>query len=122
MELNHLKRLYMPAIDEIVERCKITDEFIDKEKYQVFLATIWGNAVIDPKGAGLDETDLESLHDFLNIEIGQVVGPGKTLTSCFEFIVSKKGRDSLDRQRVTARHRTFLDYFARLILGREIDP
>ena len=120
MELNNLKELYAPAIDEILERCRITDEFIDKEKYQIFLATIWGNAVVDPKGAGLEETDLETLHDYLNIELQEVVGAEATLTTCFEFIVSKKGQDSLDRQKITSRHRAFLNYFARLILARDI--
>ena len=121
MELNNLKELYAPAIDEILERCRITDEFIDKEKYQIFLATIWGNAVVDPKGAGLEEADLEILHDYLNIELQEVVGAEATLTTCFEFIVSKKGQDSLDRQKITSRHRAFLHYFARLILARDIE-
>ena len=120
MELNHLKELYAPIIDEILERCRITDEFIDKEKYQIFLATIWGNAVVDPNGAGLEEVDLEVLHDYLNIELQEIVGSGATLTTCFEFIVSKRGQDSLDRQKITSRHRAFLNYFARLILARDI--
>ena len=120
MELNHLRKLYGPAIDEILERCRITEEFIDKEKYQIFLATIWGNAVVDPKGAGLEEADLELLHDYLNMELQEVIGSEATITTCFEFIVSQKGQDSLDRQKINSRHREFLNYFARLILAHDI--
>ena len=90
------------------------------EKYQIFLATIWGNAVVDPKGAGLEEADLELLHDYLNMELQEVVGSEATITTCFEFIVSQKGQNSLDRQKITSRHREFLNYFARLILAQNI--
>jgi hypothetical protein len=121
MELNHLKKRYAPAIDEILDQCRITDEFVDKEKFQVYMATIWGNAVLDPQRSGLEEDDLESLHDFLNEEIQRVVGSGETITGCYEFIVSKKGEESLSRQQVAQRHRDFLYHFARLMLAREID-
>ncbi|HAK52504.1 MAG TPA: hypothetical protein DCM54_11470 [Gammaproteobacteria bacterium] len=121
MELNHLKERYSPAIEEILDQCKITDEFVDREKFQVYMATIWGNAVLDPERSGLEEGDLESLHDFLNEEIEKVVGPGETITSCYEFIVSKEGEESLTRQQVAQRHRDFLHHFARLILAREVD-
>ena len=121
MELNHLKKRYAPAIDEILDQCRITDEFVDKEKFQVYMATIWGNAVLDPQRSGLEEDDLESLHDFLNEEIQRVVGSGETISSCYEFIVSKKGEESLGRQQVAKPHRDFLYHFARLILAREID-
>ena len=121
MELNHLKKRYAPAIDEILDQCRITDEFVDKEKFQVYMATIWGNAVLDPQRSGLEEDDLESLHDFLNEEIQRVGGSGETITSCYEFIVSKKGEESLGRQQVAKRHRDFLYHFARLMLAREID-
>ena len=56
------------------------------------------------------------MHDFLNEQIERVLGEGVTITNCFEFIVSKSGEDSLARQQVTANHKEFLHYFARLIL------
>lgn len=122
MTLEEIRRRFQPAIDEIVERCRITDEFVDKEQFQVLLATVWGNAVLEPHRSGIEESDLEDLHDFLNEEIGRIVGEGETIKSCFEFIVSKKGEESLTRQQVTGRHKEFLHYFARLILAQEIIP
>lgn len=121
MELANLRERFIPAIEEILSLCKITDDLIDKEKFQVYIATIWGNAVLDPEKSGLAEADLESLHDFLNEEIERIVGTGATITTCYDFIVSKKGDESMARQQVTQRHRDFLYYFSRLILGREIE-
>lgn len=121
MELANLRERFIPAIEEILSLCKITDDLIDKEKFQVYIATIWGNAVLNPEKSGLAEADLESLHDFLNEEIERIVGTGATITTCYDFIVSKKGDESMARQQVTQRHRDFLYYFSRLILGREIE-
>ncbi|MEO2180714.1 MAG: hypothetical protein ABGY43_00225 [bacterium] len=111
-----MRSRFTPAVEEIINRCRIADEFVDKEKFQVMIATVWGNAVLDPDRSGIDESDLPDLHDFLNEYIGELVGSGETLTNCYEFIVSKKGDDSLTRQQVTANHKEFLHYFARLIL------
>lgn len=122
MTLDEIRRRFKPAVDEIVERCRITDEFVDKEQFQVLLATVWGNAVLEPHRSGIEECDLENLHDFLNEEIGRIVGEGATVKSCFEFIVSKQGEESLVRQQVTNRHKEFLHYFAKLILGQETIP
>ena len=121
MELEEIRERFTPAIEEILNLCKITDDLLDKEKFQVYMATIWGNAVLEPNKSGLTERDLETLHDFLNEEIEAVVGKGSTITSCYDFIASKKGDESMARQQVTQRHRDFLYYFARLILGREIE-
>lgn len=116
MPIEEMRSRFTPAVEEIINRCQIADEFVDKEKFQVMIATVWGNAVLDPDRSGIDESDLPYLHDFLNEYIGELVGSGETLTNCYEFIVSKKGDDSLARQQVTANHKEFLHYFARLIL------
>ena len=116
MPIEEMRSRFGPAVEEIINRCQIADEFVDKEKFQVMIATVWGNAVLDPERSGIDESDLPDLHDFLNEYIVELVGSGETLTSCYAFIVSKKGDDSLIRQQVTANHKEFLHYFARLIL------
>ncbi len=119
MELSELRDRFIPAIEEILDQCRITDQIVDKEKFQVFIATIWGNAVLEPERSGIEESDLSSLHDFLNEEISRVLGENADITSCYEFIVSKKGEESLERQGTTTRHKAFLHYFARLILQKE---
>ena len=84
------------------------------------MATIWGNAVLDPPRSGIEESDLPVLHDFFNEELSRVLGGGTTLTDVFEFLVSKSGRDAMTRVSVTQRHKEFIIYFARLILMRDI--
>lgn len=116
MTLEELHTMFTPAIDEIIDRCRISDEFVDKEKFQVMIATVWGNAVLEPGRSGLEEDDLEDLHDFLNEHVSRIVGPGEDVRACYEFIMSKAGEDSLTRQQVSANHKEFLHYFARLIL------
>ena len=118
-EIDELRARFVPAIEEILDQCRISDDFVDKEMFQVYIATIWGNAVLEPERSGIEESDLSSLHDFLNEEISRVVGEGNTVTSCYEFIVSKQGEESLERQGTSTRHKEFLHYFARLILQQE---
>ncbi len=116
MTLEEINERFLPAIDQMIDRCRVSDEFVDKEKFQVLVATVWGNVVLDPGKSGVEESDLPDLHDFMNQHLDQVVGAGETVTTCFEFIMSKKGEDSLIRQQVSANHIEFLHYFARLIL------
>ncbi len=118
MTLNEMKDRFAPAIEEMINSCRITDEFIDKERFQVLIATIWGNAVLDPARTGIEEADLSNLHDLLNEQLSQLLGTGASVTSCYEFIMSKSGEDSLKRQEVSSRHREFLHYFAGLILSQ----
>tara|TARA_B100000401_G_C52524396_1_gene585990 strand:+ start:227 stop:598 length:372 start_codon:yes stop_codon:yes gene_type:complete len=121
MSLSDIRHRFTPALDEIIDRCRLTDDFVDKEQFQVLIATVWGNAVLEPERSGIESTDLEDLHDFLNEQIERVMGQGSSVTGCFEFIVSKQGEDSLARQQVTKNHKEFLLYFARLIL-QDITP
>jgi hypothetical protein len=120
MNLEEARQKFVPAVEEILDECRLVDEFVDKEKFQVMIATIWGNAVLEPERSGITEDDLPVLHDFLNEELDRVVGKKETLITTFEFLVSKKGQDSLIRQQTSQRHREFIQYFARLILQREI--
>jgi len=120
MELSELRTRFIPAIEEILDQCRISDDLVDKERFQVYMATIWGNAVLNPERSGIEESDLSTLHDFFNEEIERVLGEGANVTGCFDFIVSKKGEESLARQGTTNQHKEFLTYFARLILHKEI--
>jgi hypothetical protein len=116
MTPEEIRTTFEPALEEIIDRCRLTEEFVDKDQFRVLIATVWGNAVLEPHRSGIEESDLEDLHNFLNLHIGRVVGEGETITTCFEWIMTKAGDDSLTRQQVTGNHKEFLHYFARLIL------
>ena len=117
MDIDEVRHRFSPAVEEMVEMCQISDEFVDKEMFRVYIATIWGNAVLEPAKSGIEESDLSVLHDFLNEEIGKVLGSGEDIRSCYSYIVSSDGDASLERLHVTPRHKEFLHYFARLILS-----
>ena len=53
MSAEQIKTTFSRAMDEIIERCSVSEGYVDKEQFQIMLATIWGNAVLDP-------SDLES--------------------------------------------------------------
>ncbi|MBQ74273.1 MAG: hypothetical protein CMQ20_04505 [Gammaproteobacteria bacterium] len=120
MDLQELRTHFTPALEEIIDKCKISNDLVDRELFQVYMATIWGNVVLDPEGSGVEENDLSSLHDFLNEEIERVLGQGANVTGCYDFIASKQGNESLERLGATSEHKEFLHYFARLILGQEV--
>ncbi len=115
MELIELRERFGPAVTEIIEQCQVADGFVDKDLFRVYIATIWGNAVLEPQKSGLVESDLASLHDYLNEEIPAILGNGENITSVYEYLTSKTGEESLERLQVGARHREFIAYFGRLI-------
>lgn len=117
MDTLEIRRHFKPAIEEIISKCEVTDGFVDKDLFRVYVATVWGNAVLDPERSGLEESDLPDLHDFFNEEVAAVLGREQTVTTVYEYLVSKQGEEAMDRLSVSARHREFVAYFARLILA-----
>lgn len=120
MKLNEIRSLYQSVVDDILDLCIVAETILDKEMFKIYIATIWGNSVLEPQRMGIEENDLSMLHDYLNEELEKVVGKGTSITSCFEFIMTKQGEESLSRYRMTKQHKEFLYYFARLILPPQI--
>lgn len=117
MDIDEVRTRFAPAVEEIISQCEVTDDFVDKDLFRVYVATVWGNAVLEPGKSGIAESDLPVLHDFLNEEIEKLLGQDETVTSVYEYLVSKHGEDAMERLSVGARHREFIAYFARLILS-----
>lgn len=117
MTPEEIRNAFEPVIEKIFESCALTDNLADKEMFQIYMATVWGNAALDPQQAGISEDDLSPLHDYFNEVIQGVLGRDASITSCFEFLESKRGQDSMLRFQLTKRHRDFLDYFTAIILS-----
>lgn len=116
MNIDDISVKFGPAVQEIVDMCRISDSMFDKDLFRIYIATIWGNAVVSPDRSGIEESDLEILHDYLNTELQSLLTKESTISSCYEFIVSKQGDDSMTRLRLPGQHKEFLLYMARLIL------
>ena len=118
MDISEIRLHLSSAIADIVDRCQIVENFVDKDMFRVYLMTVWGNAVLEPERSGIAVEDLSILHDYLNEELAKVLGEGSSLTSCYEYMMSKAGEDSLVRLQIAAEHKAFLLHFARLILSQ----
>jgi hypothetical protein len=119
MNIDQIRKKFQPALDEIVNASGVNDQFVDKDRFRVYIATVWGNAVLEPERSAIAVDDLPALHDYLNEEIESLLGEGESVTSCYEHLTSKVGEDSMVRLQVSQQHKEFIHYFARLILGAD---
>lgn len=111
-----LQQRFAPLLDDLTERARVAERFVDKDVYRILVCTLWVNVVLDPEQADLPEQHLEPLHDVLNTRIGQVLGPGESLKSCFRHLNGKSGEQAMKEARLTPEHRDMLLYFASIIL------
>jgi hypothetical protein len=105
-----------PVLDDLQQRAAVADGIVDKPAYRILVCTLWVNLVLGPEAAGLQEHQLESVHDLLNQRIAMVLGAGETLKSFFRYLDSKAGQEAMTNARLTADHRDMLLYFASMIL------
>ncbi len=118
-DMDRYDALYQPVLDEIERRSLVTDAVLDKDVYRIYLATFWVNAVTDPTEAGIEEYELELLHDYLNERIPEALGQGATIRDCFKFVASRDGEETMQRLRVRGMHRDLLMFFCSMILNPE---
>jgi hypothetical protein len=111
-----LAQRFAPVLDDLEQRAAVAEGIIDRSAYRILACTLWVNVVLGPEDAGLDEAQLEPLHDVLNQRIRTVLGPGEDLTHCFRYLDSKAGQQAMTEARLTTNHRDMLLYFASIIL------
>ena len=64
---------------------------------------------------GIEEDDLEPLHDIVVDEIADAIG-AEDLHEVFRFISSKAGEAAMAEARLTQSHKDLLQYFSSMIL------
>lgn len=110
---------FAPVFKDIRDRSTVTDSFLDRDLYRVYVSTLWSNVVLSPDEVGLEEEDLPDLHDILLEEINDAIGPTESLHEIFKFITSKDGEQAMQAARLTQSHKDLLQYFASMILDPE---
>ena len=105
--------------DEIREQACVADNFLDRERYQLLVCTIWSNLVMNPAEAGIDESQLESIHDLILAEVKSDLGAEADLAGCFKFLTTKAGEAAMQANKFTGTHRDLLLYFSSMILDPE---
>lgn len=111
-----IRARFSQILDDIERRSCVTEHFVDRETYQLYIATLWANVVLNPGDAGLDESALEPLHGYLNERVAQVLGASASVTECFRFVNSKAGERAMSEARLNSTHRELLLYFSSMIL------
>ena len=111
-----LARIFEPILAAAERQSSVAERFVHKDLYRIYLATMWANLVMDPAAVGIDECDLESAHDVINLAAAKIVGDGQAITAAFHFVNSKDGERAMDQARLSARHRQLLQYFSSMIL------
>lgn len=110
-----LAERYQDILAEIERLSKVADQFLDTELYRVYLATLWTNAVLEPKRAGLGSDEIEAFYDFLNERGRDILGGEEPLKDCFRYLSSRQGEQAMERLRLPAAHREQLTRFGTLM-------
>ena len=71
-----LAHAFEPVFVDIRERASVVERFIDRNLFQLYMATLWANVVLSPEEAGIGEDDLPTLHDLVVSELVDVIGEG----------------------------------------------
>lgn len=116
MTESEIEARFAEVLEDIERRSCVTNRFIDRELYQLYVATLWANIVLNPPDAGLDEAALEPLHAYLNRRIAGVLGAEGSITECFRFVNSKAGERAMKTARLNQTHKELLLYFSSMIL------
>lgn len=111
-----LTAMLSPVLRQVREAATVAEHFLDKDVFQLSLATLWANLVMNPGELGFQEHELESLYDLLSAETTAVLGPEQDLKACFAFINSKPGERAMGKARLGQSHRDMLSYFASMML------
>ena len=101
---------------DIRERASVVERFIDRNLFQLYMATLWANVVLSPEEAGIEEDDLPTLHDLVVAELAEVIGDGADLESVYRFISSKAGEKTMVEAKLNQTHKDLLQYFSSMIL------
>lgn len=111
-----LKHAFEPVFVDIRKRSSVVERFIDRNLFQLYMATLWANVVLSPEEAGIGEDDLPTLHDLVVAELVDVIGKGSNLESVFRFVSSKAGEKTMVEAKLNQTHKDLLQYFSSMIL------
>jgi len=114
-----LKDIFEPVFGDIRKRATVTEKFLDRDLYRVYMATLWSNVVLSPNEVGIEEEDIEPLHDILVSEISNAIGPENSMKEIYQFISSKNGEKAMVEAKLTQTHKDLLNYFSSMILDPE---
>lgn len=114
-----LESALAPILDSITERALVTDRFIDRDIYRLSVATLWSNLVMDPSGSGIDDSDLEAVHNIVSSSCDVQLGGDDGLLGVFHWIDSNAGDTAMSKAHLQPEHADMLRYFASMMIDPE---
>lgn len=119
MESDEIARRIAPLFVEMDKQCMVTDHFIDKDQWRVFLTTMWSNLVLEPESLGMVEADLEDAYKVIEAAAKNRLGGEDALVEAFRFLTTKDGERCMDKAKIRKSHRDMLLYFASMMVDPE---
>ena len=116
MSKEHIAEALAPVFSDLRQRAEIADSVLDRDLYKLSIATLWSNLVLDPEGSGIEESELEGVHDVISDECASTLGSESDLTEVFRWIASNAGDRAMKAAQLRPDHADMLRYFASMIL------
>ena len=116
MHAHEIEQRLAPLFAEIDTQCKVTDHLLDKDRWRIYLTTMWSNLVIDPSSLGFAESDLEDAYEYIEEQAEERLGGNDALVDAFRFITTKDGERSMEKSKLRQRHKDMLLFFASMML------
>lgn len=119
MESDEITRRIAPLLVEMDKQCMVTDHLMDKDRWRVFLTTMWSNLVMEPESLGLVEADLEDAYKVIETAAENRLGGKDALVEAFRFLTTKDGERCMEKAKLRKSHKDMLLYFASMMVDPE---
>ncbi|MCY4127682.1 MAG: hypothetical protein OXG15_00425 [Gammaproteobacteria bacterium] len=119
MESDEITLRIAPLLAEMDKQCMVTDHLMDKDRWRVFLTTMWSNLVMEPESLGMAEADLEDAYKVIETAAENRLGGKNALVEAFRFLTTKDGERCMEKAKLRKSHKDMLLYFASMMVDPE---
>ena len=119
MEDAELLQRLTPLFQEMDKQCMVTDHFIDKDQWRIYLTTMWSNLVMEPASLGLEEDELEQAFGVIEHYAEERLGGKDALVDSFRFLTTKNGERCMEKAKLRKNHKDMLLFFASMMVDPE---
>lgn len=119
MDTDTLKDKLSEVLQQMAQNSAVTDSLVDKNRYRLYICTLWSNLVLEPEQLDLEVADLEQAFEVINDLAQDVLGESDAIRASFRFVSSSAGEREMSRSKISRNHRDLLAYFSSMILDPE---
>lgn len=119
MDSDKLREKLSVVLEQMARNSAVTDSLVDKNRYRLYLCTLWSNLVLEPDQLDLEANDLELAFEVINDLAHDVLGERDAIRTSFQFVASSAGENEMNQAKISRNHRDLLAYFSSMILDPE---